>query len=153
MEIRAYHPSDLPGVLRLCVMENWPSFPEDEARANRALTAPGVTTLVAVDGAQVMGFAQFMSDGEIQTHLAVIAVDPAARRTGLAKQLIVQGLGAAGGLRVDLLTDSADAFYQSFPHFRLNGYRLYPEYSGPDHAQPGVVWERGRKVSGPKNPD
>jgi ribosomal protein S18 acetylase RimI-like enzyme len=131
MEIRRYVPSDLAGVLRLCTLENWPSFPEDPARAGRALTAPGVTTVVAVEGDILAGFAQIISDGEIQAHLSLIAVDPAYRRRGIARDLIVHGLREAGGLRIDLITDSAEDFYASFPHFRLAGFRLYPEYKGP----------------------
>ncbi len=148
MLFRRYSASDLPGVLRLCALEGWPSFAEDEARAQRALTAPGVTTMVAVEGEHLLGFAQLQSDGEIQAHLSLIAVDPAARRRGIARELIALGLREAGGLRVDLLTDTADDFYASLPHFRLNGYRLYPDYSGPDRLNPDIVWSAGRKVEG-----
>lgn len=130
MDYRPYAAGDLPGILRLCALEDWPSFPEDPARADRALTAPGVTTLVAVEGDTLAGFAQILSDGEIQAHLSLIAVDPAHRRRGIARELIVGGLRAAGGLRLDLLTDSAEEFYASFPHFRLAGFRLYPDYRG-----------------------
>ena len=66
MQIRRFRPDDLSGILRLCEAENWPSFPEDPPRANRALTAPGVTTVVAVEADQVIGFAQMQSDGEVQ---------------------------------------------------------------------------------------
>lgn len=145
---RRYSPSDLRGVLRLCALEDWPSFLEDEARAHRALTAPGVTTMVAVEGDHLLGFAQFQSDGEIQAHLSLIAVDPAARRSGIARELIALGLREAGGLRVDLVTDTSDDFYASFPHFRLSGYRLYPGYSGLDRLNPEIVWREGRKVKG-----
>jgi ribosomal protein S18 acetylase RimI-like enzyme len=147
MDIRRYSPADLPGVLRLCAIENWPSFLEDEARANRALTAPGVTTMVAVEAEHLLGFAQLQSDGEIQAHLSLVAVDPTVRRRGMARQLITLALREAGGVRIDLLTDSAEDFYASLPHFRMSGYRLYPEYSGPDQQRPGIVWKAGRKVT------
>ena len=126
MEIRRFLPSDLAGVLRLCELENWPSFPENPARANRALTAPGVTTIVAVEGEEVFGFAQLHSDGEIQAHLSLIVVDKSHRRRGIARELIVRALREAGGLRVDLITDSAEAFYSSFPHSKMAGFRLRP---------------------------
>jgi hypothetical protein len=58
MDIRRYRSSDLPGVLRLCEMEGWPSLAEDPARADRALTAPGVTTMVGVEGGVIAGFAR-----------------------------------------------------------------------------------------------
>ena len=147
MEIRLYTLSDLAGVIRLCELEGWPGFPEDPPRANRALTAPGVTTMVAVDGGDVVGFAQLQSDGEIQAHLSSIAVDPAHRRKGIGRELIVQALREAGGDRIDLITDSAEDFYSQLPHFRRPGFRLYPEYTGPDEYVPGLMWERGRKVA------
>ena len=126
MEYRRYLLADLPGVLRLCELEGWPSFLEDHARANRALNAPGVTTIVAVDEDSVVGFAQLMSDGEIQAHLSLIAVDPSYRRRGIAKQLVTFALEAAGGTRIDLVTDSAEGFYAALPHRRLAGFRIYP---------------------------
>jgi ribosomal protein S18 acetylase RimI-like enzyme len=134
MDIRRYRSSDLPGVLRLCEMEGWPSLAEDPARADRALTAPGVTTMVGVEGGVIAGFAQLISDGEIQAHLSLIAVDPACRRRGLARELIVRALREAGGLRIDLITDTAQEFYASFPHFRLAGFRLYPGHTGDSPA-------------------
>ncbi|HEX3916423.1 MAG TPA: GNAT family N-acetyltransferase [Caulobacteraceae bacterium] len=148
MLIRHYAAADLPGVIRLCELEGWPSFPEDPARANRALTAPGVTTVVAIEGAALAGFAQLQSDGEIQAHLSLIAVDPGFRHRGIARDLIVEALRRAGGQRIDLITDTAEGFYAQLPHFRLSGFRLYPEYTGPDHAQAGVRWENGRRVRG-----
>ena len=75
MEILRLLPEHLDGVLALCVAENWPSLPEDPARAMRILTAPGVTTVVAVNEGEVVGFAQLLSDGELQSFLASIAVD------------------------------------------------------------------------------
>src|SRR6201999_50084 len=84
VEVRLFQPGDLDGVIALCAAEGWPSFPEDPARALRALTAPGVTTVVAADGDDVAGFAQLLSDGEIQAHLSLIAVAPAYRRQNLA---------------------------------------------------------------------
>ena len=130
MQIRRFRPDDLSGILRLCEAENWPSFPEDPPRANRALTAPGVTTVVAVEADQVIGFAQMQSDGEVQAHLSVIAVDSAFRGSGIARELIAAALRKAGGLRVDLVTDSAEGFYSKLPHRRMQGFRLYPSHTG-----------------------
>jgi ribosomal protein S18 acetylase RimI-like enzyme len=98
------------------------------------MTAPGVTTLVAVDeeaGAGVVGFACLQSDGEIQAHLSLIAVEAAHRRRGIARALIAEALARAGGERIDLVTDSAEAFYERLPHRRMAGYRLYSP-SGPE---------------------
>ncbi|MFI4936560.1 MAG: GNAT family N-acetyltransferase [Caulobacterales bacterium] len=129
-EFRLFAPGDLKSVVGLCAAEGWPSFPEDPGRALRALTAPGVTTVVAVEAGRVIGFAQLQSDGEIQAHLSLIAVDPAARRQGIARRMLDLALRTAGGLRIDLNTDGADAFYAAFRHFRMTGFRLYPPFVG-----------------------
>ena len=130
--MRTFAPGDLDPVIALCAAEGWPSFPEDPARALRALTAPGVTTMVAVDGERVVGFAQLVSDGEIQAHLSLIAVAPANRRQGLALKMLQEGLARAGGLRIDLITDSAPEFYAALPHVRMHGFRIYPQRVGRD---------------------
>ncbi|HEY3888030.1 MAG TPA: GNAT family N-acetyltransferase [Caulobacteraceae bacterium] len=125
--VRPFAPGDLDDVVALCMAEDWPSFPEDPARALRALTAPGVTTVVATEGAAVIGFAQLLSDGEIQAHLSLIAVSADHRRKGVALAMLKEALGRAGGLRIDLITDSAPDFYEALPHRRLHGFRIYPQ--------------------------
>ena len=126
-EVRRFRPDDLEGVIALCVAEGWPSFPEDPARALRALTAPGVTTVVGEEAGSVVGFAQLLSDGEIQAHLSLIAVHPDARRQGLARQMLRLALAEAGGSRIDLITDTAPQFYAALPHRRLDGFRIWPQ--------------------------
>ena len=127
LDVRRFQAGDLDGVIALCAAEGWPSFPEDPARALRALTAPGVTTVVAADGGLVAGFAQLLSDGEIQAHLSLIAVDLAYRRQGLARRMLVLALEHAGGVRIDLITDTAPEFYAALPHRRLDGFRIWPQ--------------------------
>jgi ribosomal protein S18 acetylase RimI-like enzyme len=126
-KVRPFRAADLDAVVALCADEGWPSFPEDPARALRALTAPGVTTVVAEADGRTVGFAQLMSDGEIQAHLSLIAVDPAFRRRGLARAMLVLALESAGGARIDLITDTAPEFYAALPHRRLDGFRIWPQ--------------------------
>ena len=134
-DIRPFAAADLDGVVALCAAEGWPSFPEDPARALRALTAPGVTTIVADHGGAIVGFAQLLSDGEIQAHLSLIAVDPAFRRRGLARAMLVMALEMAGGSRIDLVTDTAPDFYAALPHRRMDGFRIWPQIDRlPDEA-------------------
>ena len=117
----------LDGIVALCQAEGWPSYIEDDEKTLRVLTAPGVTTVVAVDGNDVIGFAYVQSDGEIQAHLSLIAVARSRRREGIGALLVREGLRRAGGTRLDLLsTQDGDAFYQALPHSRHPGYRLYP---------------------------
>lgn len=129
MQYRDYAEADLPGVIALCVAEGWPSYPEDPARAHRALTAQGATAVVAVDDDRVVGFAHMLSDGEIQAFLSNIAVASTHRRRGIARRLIAEALERAGGIRVDLITETADAFYGSLQHKRSSGYRIYPPFT------------------------
>src|SRR4051812_37500649 len=98
MQYRRYEAGDRDAIVALCAAEGWPSFPEDPARAHRAMTAPGVATVVAEEGGCVAGFAQLVSDGEIQAHLSLIAVDPAFRRRGVGVELLKLGLQLAGGV-------------------------------------------------------
>ncbi|HEY5107679.1 MAG TPA: GNAT family N-acetyltransferase [Caulobacteraceae bacterium] len=117
----------LAGVIALCTAEGWPSYAEDPGRAERALTAPGIVTVVAEARGQVAGFATAGSDGEIQAFLILIAVDKTQRGRGIAKRLIEASFAKTGAIRMDLLsTDGAEGFYASFAHHRLPGYRIYP---------------------------
>src|SRR4051794_9790053 len=133
VEIRRFSREHLEGVLSLCEAEGWPSFPEDPERAMRALTAPGVTTVVAINDDHVSGFAQMLSDGEIQAFLANLAVADGERERGVGRALVIEALRSAGGQRVDLLSEEgATPFYSSFPHFQKPGYRLYPFHADRD---------------------
>jgi ribosomal protein S18 acetylase RimI-like enzyme len=93
------------------------------------LTAPGVTTIVAAESQEVIGFAQLFSDGELQAYLATIAVKQPRRGGGIGQSLITEALRLAGGQRIDLLSEEASTgFYQTFPHVKKPGFRLYPFY-------------------------
>ncbi len=118
----------LDGVIRLCEIEQYPSYIQDAERTWRALTAPGVCTVVAVQNNRVVGFAQMQSDGLIQAHLTLIVVDRDLRRRGIGAQLVRAAFVRSGGQRVDLLSpEGADAFYRSFEHQEFPGFRIYPE--------------------------
>ena len=95
----------------------------------RILTAPGVTTIVAAESREVIGFAQLFSDGELQAYLATMAVKQTRRGKGIGRSLITEALRLAGGQRIDLLSEeTATGFYQTFPHVKKPGFRLYPFY-------------------------
>jgi ribosomal protein S18 acetylase RimI-like enzyme len=127
VEIVPFVEGHLDGVLRLCVAEDWPSFPDDPERAIRVLNAPGVTTVIALDDGRVVGFAQLFSDDELQAFLANLAVDKGFRGRGTGRALVTEALRLAGGERIDLLSeDEAVGFYERFPNFRKPGFRLYP---------------------------
>lgn len=127
MEVLAYDRVHLDRVVALAAAEGWASYPEDPERAHRSFVAPGVTAVVALIDEEVVGIAVLQSDGEIQAHLSLLLVAPSHRRIGLGRRLLSEGSMRAGGQRIDLVTDSAGAFYESLAHKRLSGYRIYPE--------------------------
>ena len=127
VEIVPFVEEHIDGVVRLCVAEAWPSFPDDPERAVRVLTAPGVTTVVALERGSLVGFAQLFSDGELQAFLAKLAVAERVRGRGTGRALVTEALRLTGGERIDLLSEeTAVGFYERFANSRKPGFRLYP---------------------------
>ena len=62
-----FAPPHLPGIIALTAAEGWLSLAGDAERTERALTAPGVYVLVALDGDCVAVYARALSDGAITT--------------------------------------------------------------------------------------
>jgi ribosomal protein S18 acetylase RimI-like enzyme len=117
----------LTEVVRLCKVENWSSYIKDPEFTWRVLTAPGVTTMVAVDSDKFVGFVQIQSDGLIQAHLSLILVDKDYRRQGIGTRLIKEAFTRSGGKRIDLITDGMPDFYRSFNHKEWFGFRIHPQ--------------------------
>jgi ribosomal protein S18 acetylase RimI-like enzyme len=127
VRVTQYEHSHLQGVLALCTAEDWPTLPADPARAHAVLTAPGVTTVVALDEeTAVVGFAYLQSDGHIQAHLSLMAVSRSHRRQGIGRALLEYAAPLTGAQRIDLVTDTAEDFYVSLPDRSSTGFRLYP---------------------------
>jgi len=116
IEYRLILEEDVAGVVELCAAEPWPSYVENPKRTWNVLTAPGVTTVAAVDEGQVVGFIQMQSDGHIQAHISLILVAANRRRQGIGRQLVREAFRRSGAKRVDLITEDAHAFYRSFAH-------------------------------------
>lgn len=125
VEIVPFERTHLPGVLDLCRQDGWPTFPADPSLAFRSLTAPGVVTLVAIDGTRVVGFAQALTDGVVQAHLSLLATARDRRREGIGRRLVEETLRHSGASRLDLVTDTAEEFYAALPHRRFAGFRVY----------------------------
>lgn len=134
MEIVAFQPKHLDALLRLCRSEGWISFAANPERARRAMTNPGVTALVAVEGEgedeRAIGFAQAVGDGCFGGYLCMLLVEPEARGRGIGQALVERTLVESGVLRLDLLSsDGAMSLYERFPHNKIQGFRLYPDES------------------------
>ena len=132
MKLAQYERDHLLGIVALCEAEGWPSFPADHERAHAVLTAPGVTAVVALNDGEVIAFAYLMSDGHIQAYLAELAVSADHRRKGIARALLEYAMPLTGAQRIDLVTDTADAFYASLPHHTFSGFRIYPGWKPTD---------------------
>src|SRR3954471_14927322 len=65
-EVCGFRSEHLRGAMELFAAEGWDTYTADPERTLRALTAPGSTTVVAVDGGAVAALVQLQSDGEIQ---------------------------------------------------------------------------------------
>jgi len=118
----------LVGVIEMCRNEGWDSYLSDSERTFRALSAPGVVTLVATASGAVCGFAQVLTDGEIRAYLTNVTVAVDLRRQGVGRRLIEEAFARAGVRYLDLLSDpGAEAMYTSFPGYRrMQGFRIYP---------------------------
>ncbi|WP_405057571.1 GNAT family N-acetyltransferase [Kribbella sp. NBC_01505] len=127
MNIQRYEQAHLAGIVSLCEAEGWPSFGADLERAHATLTAPGVTSVVALDGELVIGFAYLLSDGHIASYLSMMATHVNYRRKGVGRALIDFAHPLTGAQRIDLVTDTAEDFYASYEHHRtFSGFRIYP---------------------------
>jgi ribosomal protein S18 acetylase RimI-like enzyme len=125
VEIRPFEDGDAQGIARLASAVQWPSLTDADV-VRRVCTAPGSVAYVAVADGTVVGWAQALGDGVLQSHLSFLAVLPEHRRRGIARLLTVATFQATGTVRMDLITDDAEAFYETFEHRRMNGFRLYP---------------------------
>ncbi len=136
VSIEPFTRAHLDGVIGLVAAEGWTEYADDAERTYGALTAPGVTTLVAIVGDQVVGAIQVQSDGQIQAHVSMLLIDRALRGIGLGSGLLREGLERAGGLRLDIRTRT-EGYYERLGASRSLGFRLTREDLGiPDTITP-----------------
>ena len=119
----------LDGLIALVAAEDWTEYTDDVNRTYRALTAPGVTTLVAIADGRVVGAIQVQSDGVIQAHVSMLLIDRNRRGVGLGSTLLREGLERAGGLQLDIRTRT-EGYYERLGASRSLGFRLTREDLG-----------------------
>jgi ribosomal protein S18 acetylase RimI-like enzyme len=129
--IEPFARAHLDGLIALIAAEGWTEYTEDTERTYRALSARGVTTLVAVADGRVVGAIQVQSDGVIQAHVSMLLIDRDWRGRRLGSGLLREGLDRAGGLWVDVRTRT-EGYYERLGASRSLGYRLTREALGLD---------------------
>jgi ribosomal protein S18 acetylase RimI-like enzyme len=125
----------LDELIALVAAEGWTEYADDAERTYRALTAPGVTTLVGIAGRHVVGAIQVQSDGLVQAHVSMLLIDHASRGAGLGSALLREGLERAGGLQLDIRTRT-EGYYELLGASRSLGFRLTRENLG---LRPGPI--------------
>ena len=126
VDVVPFEEAHAEGIARLATTVQWPSLTDPDV-VRRVFTAPGSSAYTALVAGEVVGFAQALGDGVLQSHLSFLAVHPDHRGRGIARLLTVATFQATGTKRMDLITpDDAEGFYRSFEHTRMLGFRLYP---------------------------
>ena len=121
--IEPFTQAHLDGLIALVAAEGWTEYTDDVERTRRALTAPGVTTLVAIADTELVGAIQIQSDGLIQAHVSMLLIAPPVRGVGLGSRLLRRGLERAGGLQLDVRTRT-EGYYERLGASRSLGFRL-----------------------------
>ncbi|MGH2867310.1 MAG: GNAT family N-acetyltransferase [Solirubrobacteraceae bacterium] len=127
--IEPFAQAHLDGLIALVAAEGWTDYTDDVQRTYRALTAPGVTTLVAIADGRVAGAIQVQSDGLIQAHVSMLLIDPTWRRARLGARLLRESLERGGGLQLDIRTRT-EGYYERLGASRSLGFRLTREDLG-----------------------
>jgi ribosomal protein S18 acetylase RimI-like enzyme len=127
--IEPFAQAHLDELIALVAAEGWSEYADDVQRTYRALTAPGVTTLVAIAGGGVAGAIQVQSDGLIQAHVSMLLIDQSRRGVGLGSRLLREGLERAGGVQLDIRTRT-EGYYERLGASRSLGFRLTREDLG-----------------------
>ncbi|MFL6002938.1 MAG: GNAT family N-acetyltransferase [Nocardioides sp.] len=126
VDIRPFEDPDAATIARLSTTVQWPSLTNAEV-VMEVCNAPGAVAYVALSDDRLVGWAQAVGDGVLQSHLSFLAVHPDHRQRGIGRLLVVATFQATGTKRMDLVTDAdAGGFYERFAHKSMVGFRIYP---------------------------
>jgi predicted N-acetyltransferase YhbS len=129
ISIEPFTQAHLDELIALVAAEGWTEYTNDVERTRRALTSPGVTTLVAIAGGHIVGAIQVQSDGLIQAHVSLLLIARNSRGVSLGSRLPRHGLERAGGLQLDVRTRT-EGYYERLGASRSLGFRLTREDLG-----------------------
>ena len=136
LSIEPFAHAHLDGLIALVAAEGWTEYAEHPERTFRALSAPGVTTLVALGDGRIAGAIQVQSDGVMQAHVSMLLIDPEQRGRRLGSRLLAEGLERAGGRFLDIRTRT-EGYYERLGASRSLGFRLTREALGLGESEAG----------------
>ena len=136
LSIEPFAHAHLDGLVALVAAEGWTEYAEDPERTFRALSAPGVTTLVALADGRIAGAIQVQSDGVMQAHVSMLLIDREQRGRRLGSRLLAEGLERAGGQFLDIRTRT-EGYYERLGASRSLGFRLTREALGLGESETG----------------
>jgi ribosomal protein S18 acetylase RimI-like enzyme len=136
VSIEPFAHAHLEGLIALVAAEGWTEYADDPERTFRALSAPGVTTLVALADGRIGGAIQVQSDGVMQAHVSMLLIDQEQRGRGLGSRLLREGLERAGGQFLDIRTRT-EGYYERLGASRSLGFRLTREALGLGESETG----------------
>ena len=123
IKIRAWTKANFEAIQELSSAEGWPT-PEQRPEEALAAWRHSWPTLVATDGARVIGFVRALTDGEVTTYIGELLVEPEYRGQGIGRGLLDMCHYLFPHTRFDLLsTDEADQFYKALGFRPFKGYR------------------------------
>jgi ribosomal protein S18 acetylase RimI-like enzyme len=136
LSIEPFGHAHLDGLIALVAAEGWTEYADDPERTFRALSAPGVTTLVALADGRIGGAIQVQSDGVMQAHVSMLLIDREQRGRRLGSRLLREGLERAGGQFLDIRTRT-EGYYERLGASRSLGFRLTREALGLEESETG----------------
>ena len=134
--IEPFEVAHLDGLIALVAAEGWTEYAENPDRTFRALSAPGVTTMVALAGERIVGAIEVYRRRHPGPRLA--AVDRSAKWRGhrLCSRPPREGLERAGGLWLDIRTRT-EGYDERLGASRSLGFRVTREALGLGEAETG----------------
>ena len=129
ISIEPFTQAHLDELIALVAAEGWTEYTNDVERTRRALTSPGVTTLVAIAGGHIVGAIQVQSDGLIQAHVSLLLIARNSRGVSLGSRLLRHGLERAGRLQLDVRTRTG-GYYERLGASRSFGFASRARLSG-----------------------